>query len=242
METFSENKYLPGDKLVSKRREFIKNGFFFGTLTGVAGLGLVTGCKDQGQEEISPVNDLMREHGVLNRVMLIYDACKNHLANGENFPMEALRNSALIIRDYIEDYHEKLEEEFLFPQFAKANLLVGLVQVLYIQHDAGRKITEQIIQIADRKAPADANETQKLTGLIKSFNSMYRAHEAREDTVLFPALRKIISKTEYYTMATNFEKREFDKFGAGGYQSTLDKVSFLEEQLGIDELNKYTPA
>ncbi len=242
METSRENKHLPVDSQASKRREFIKNGFLFGTLTGVAGLGLVTGCKDQGREEISPVKDLMREHGVLNRVMLIYDACKIHLLNGENFPMEALRNSALIIRDYIEDYHEKLEEEFLFPQFAKANLLVGLVQVLYIQHAAGRKITDQIIQMAAGKTPADADDTQKLIGLIKSFNSMYRAHEAREDTVLFPALRKIISRNEYYEMAINFEKREFDKYGAGGYQSALDKVSFLEEQLGIDELNKYTPA
>ena len=40
-----------------------------GTLTSVAGLGLITGCKNETDEGVSPAEDLMREHGVLNRIL-----------------------------------------------------------------------------------------------------------------------------------------------------------------------------
>ena len=31
------------------------------------------GRKDEGEEEVSPPEDLMREHGLLRRVLLVYD-------------------------------------------------------------------------------------------------------------------------------------------------------------------------
>ena len=80
--------------------------------------------------------------------MLVYDTCKVNLVNGEQFSLEALNNSAQIIRNFIEDYHEKLEEDFLFPRFEKANHLTDLVKILRTQHQVGRKLTEQIIQSA----------------------------------------------------------------------------------------------
>ena len=42
------------------------------------------------------------------------------------------------MREFVEDYHEKLEEDFLFPEFEKRNELVPLVKVLREQHAAGR--------------------------------------------------------------------------------------------------------
>ena len=96
----------------------------------MAGLSFITSCKNESDEGISPAEDLMREHGVLNRIMLIYDSCRLHLINGEQFSHDALGNSAGIIKTFIENYHEKLEEEFLFPRFGKANELTDLVNVL----------------------------------------------------------------------------------------------------------------
>ena len=41
-----------------------------------------------------------------------------------------LSGSAGIIRTFIEEYHEKQEEDYLFPRFEKAGKLTDLVQVL----------------------------------------------------------------------------------------------------------------
>src|SRR5437868_8611658 len=132
-DTQSKNELLQ-----TPRRDFIKNGLII-TLAGSAGLGLLSGCKDKEEKEegdgqkVSPPEDLMQEHGLLNRILLVYDACRIHLLNGTSFPLEALNNSAQIIRSFVEDYHEKQEEDYLFPRFQKANKLVDLVQVLLIQ-------------------------------------------------------------------------------------------------------------
>lgn len=92
----------------------------------------------------------MREHGVLNRILLVYDTCKLHLINKESFDLAVLNNSAQIIRIFIEDYHQKLEEDYLFPRFEKVNLLTDMVQVLRSQHNAGRILTDQIIQFGKK--------------------------------------------------------------------------------------------
>jgi hypothetical protein len=67
----------------------------------------------------------MREHGVLKRVLLVYGEGIRRLEANEDLPPDAIADAAKIIRNFIEDYHEKLEENFLFPRFEKKGVLVG---------------------------------------------------------------------------------------------------------------------
>jgi len=90
--------------------------------------------QSKGDEGISPAEDLMREHGVLNRILLIYDDHLRILAAKRSFDASILARAADIIRHFVEEYHEKLEEEFLFPRFRKAGQLVSLVDTLEAQH------------------------------------------------------------------------------------------------------------
>ena len=47
----------------------------------------------------------------------------------------------------------------------------------------------------------------KLTHSLSRFIRMYNPHRAREDTVLFPALRKITSSNEYDSLGEDFEEK-----------------------------------
>ncbi len=229
--------------ITSDRRSFISKGIFLVTATGIGGLSLLTGCEKEGdkeEKEVSPPEDLMQEHGVLKRILLIYDACRIYLMNKETFPIETITNSAGIIKTFIEDYHEKQEEDYIFPRFQKANQLTDLVQILLEQHKAGRKVTDEIIQISKIGNRTD-RENQRLIELLSMFNTMYSPHEAREDTVLFPAFRKIVSQHEYDSLGEDFEKNEQKKFGEDGFATIVDKVAGIEKQLGIYELSQFTP-
>jgi hemerythrin-like domain-containing protein len=236
------NNNLPGGFSNHPRREFLKRSTLLGTLTCLSGLGLVSGCSKTGAYEIGPAELLMTDHGLLNRIMMIYDACRTKLIAGESFPADALQKAARLIRIYIEDYHEKLEEEFLFPRFVNADKLVGLNQLLYIQHSTGKKVTDQILALAGSSTLTDPDNTRKLTELLNTFNWMYRSHESREDTVLFPALRSIVSKKEYYAIGEEFNKRAANIFGQDGFEATLAKAEAVEKQLGINDMAKLTPA
>jgi hemerythrin-like domain-containing protein len=221
------------------RRVFIRRSAIAGSGLLLASSAFVTSCKSK-DEKISPSEDLMREHGMLNRILLIYDFCRNQLLTGQEFPLNAITESAAIIRKFIEDYHEKLEEDFIFPKFGDSHPLSGLVKTLRQQHDAGRNVTGQILNYSKSKT-ITADENIKLISLINDFNRMYRPHEAREDTVLFPALKKMVSKHEYDSMGEDFEKKEHDLFGEDGFEVMVDKVAAIEKQLGIFELSQFTP-
>lgn len=234
---------MPRNNNGANRRNFIAKGLKISAIGGITGIMLFAGCKEEEEEgqKVSPPEDLMQEHGVLNRVLLIYDTSRLHLINKESFPVEAIVDAAGIIRQFVEDYHEKQEEDYLFPRFEKANELTDLVKVLRQQHQAGRNVTDQIIQLA-KSATRTEHETQKLIQLLGSFNTMYRPHEAREDTVLFPAFRKIVSAHEYDSLGEEFEKNEHNLFGEDGFEKIVSKVADIEKSLGIYELSQFTPA
>lgn len=228
------------------RRQFIKQG---GLIIAAAAAGesllAMTGCvkKEESEEErVAPAEDLMQEHGLLSRVLLIYDEVLNRIMLKAEFPPEVLKNSADIIKEFIEDYHEKNEENYIFPRMQKAGKLTDLVAVLKSQHEAGRALTQYIQNNAKQDVIKNDAEAKALSEKMKSFIRMYRPHKSREDTILFPGFRKLLPPKEYDTLGDNFEKIEHDKFGEDGFERYVDKVANLEKQLGIEELGKFSPA
>ncbi len=194
---------------------------------------------DEGEEEVTPAEDLMREHGVLRRVMYLYDEASMRLDGQSEVPLDALASGAGIIRHVIEDYHEKLEENFLFPRFEKAGKLTDLTAVLRQQHQVGRTLTDQILALA--KAPLAETDRAKLAGVLRSFNHMYRAHAAREDTVLFPEIRGLVGAKEYAELGEEFEDKEKQMLGEHGFERSVADVAKLEEAFGVADLAKLTP-
>ncbi len=199
------------------------------------------GGEAKGEEDVSPAEDLMREHGVLERVLLIYDEAIRRLDGRQELDPVVLTGSAAIVRRFIEDYHEKLEEDALFPRFERARILVELVATLRAQHQAGRRLTDRIRELAPRVALKASVEHGPLAQVLGQFIRMYRPHAAREDTVLFPALRGIVSPVEYDAMGEAFEREEHRLFGEDGFEKVVDEVARLERQLGIEDLAQFTP-
>jgi hemerythrin-like domain-containing protein len=198
--------------------------------------------KSKGDEGISPAEDLMREHGVLNRILLIYDEHLRLLSAKKTFDGSVLASAADIVKHFVEEYHEKLEEEFLFPRFRKAGKLVALVETLQAQHKAGRETTAKIRELAGvATLKYVSSDSEKLADALREFLRMYRPHEAREDTVVFPAFRSIVSAHEYDALGDDFEKKEDELFGDEGFFKVVDQVAQLEKKVGIYELTQFTP-
>jgi hemerythrin-like domain-containing protein len=224
------------------RREFLKataTGALLVACGGTMKPGEAKGGEG-GEDDVTPTEDLMREHGVLRRVMYLYDEAARRFEAHEDVALDALAGGAQIIRHVIEDYHEKLEENFLFPRFEKAGKLADLTAVLRRQHQAGRDLTAQILSFA--KAPLGEPDQAKLIMAMRTFNHMYRAHAAREDTVLFPALHSIVGKHEYDEMGEKFEAKETEMLGDHGFEHAVEAIAKLEAAFGIDDLAKLTPA
>ncbi len=194
-------------------------------------------------QEVPCTEDLMREHGILNRVLRIYEKVEDQISKKEKVDYQLVIDAAIIVRDFIHEYHEKLEEKHLFTIFEKKGLpLAQLTQVLREQHAAGGKVTYMIIHRAGiARTDNNSENIQKLAADLKGFVGMYRPHENREDTELFPAVRAQVTAEEYNRLTDIFEDTENEKFGKHAYEKMVNRVAEMERKLGIYEIAQYTP-
>src|SRR4051812_43041243 len=117
---------MNGGGFCSLRRRW--GGTALGPLaTGVRG-GDQRKKKEEAEEEVGAAEDLMREHGVLNRILLIYEEGLRRLRAKDEVPPDVFHKPALLVRKFVEDYHEKLEETYIFPEFEKRKKLTDLVK------------------------------------------------------------------------------------------------------------------
>ena len=193
------------------------------------------GEPSSAEAEVSPGEDLMQEHGVLERILLVYGAAGRRIDAGEALDLAVITEAAGIVRRFVEDYHEHMEETFVFPRLEVAGREVALVATLRLQHLRGREVTDAIAR------EARAGAAPRLVPLMRSFERMYRPHAAREDTVLFPAFRDLLGRAAYRELGERFEAEEHARFGEHGFEEAVAEVARLETALGIHDLDRFTP-
>jgi hemerythrin-like domain-containing protein len=190
---------------------------------------------------IPPDDDLMREHGVLKRVLLCYREMTARVQAGGQLSAADLQDSALIIHDFIEGFHEGLEEGFVFPRLLRAGQLTSTVTTLLTQHARGRVITQFILGHATAGQLASPGIKSRLAAAMAAFVRMYEPHEAREDTVVFPAFRKLLPAGELAGLGQHFADLEHEQFGTDEFTAMVNRVADIEQGLGIYDLDQFTP-
>ena len=189
----------------------------------------------------SPGEDLMSEHGLLIRVLLIYRHLGEQHAAGQPTPASYPHDAALIIHDYIENFHEQLEEAYVFPRLRQADELGQTISTLLVQHARGREQTQLILAETARSGALSAGPAARVAGAMANFVRMYEPHEAREDTVIYPAFRSLLSAPEVAELGEHFASLEREQFGGSGFTAMVSRVAAIEQALGIYDLAQFTP-
>src|SRR5437899_19596 len=114
----------------SDRRYFLKAAAFAGSGLMLNACGTKGAANNQNnqniskdepakkdEKEVTPIEDLMREHGVLRRALLVFGESAAVLqTNAAKVSPDALLKAAKLLRGFGEYYHEKkLEEQYIFP-------------------------------------------------------------------------------------------------------------------------------
>ncbi len=203
--------------------------------------GLATYLGDgTARAPFTPPEDLMRDHGVLKRIMLVYNEGIRRILRGERVPRAELRAAAEIIRHFVEAFHEGLEETYLFPKLDR--VLHQTITTLYIQHGKGRVLTDHILAAtAAGHGSHSKEERQRLARYLEMFVRMYEVHEAREDTVVFPAFRKITPPRTFIELGDRFHEEGERRFAKqGGFAGLVEMCVQIEKRLDIYDLAKFT--
>jgi hemerythrin-like domain-containing protein len=241
----------------STRRNFLCSSAIVGAgllLSSCGGASQPQSEKQEGKEpsgkaeenakggEVTATEDLMREHGVIRRALLVYSATATRLrADSSSVPPDSLQKTAKLFRAFGEDYHEKkLEEAYIFPAVKQAGgQAAGYPDILIVQHQRGREITDYILAVTQGARLGSAS-AEPLARALESLVLMYRHHAAREDTVIFPAWKQTLSATQLDEMNDKFEDIEHEQFGEDGYEDAVKQISDVETSLGLADISQFT--
>jgi hemerythrin-like domain-containing protein len=229
--------HMPAQALT--RRELISKA----AAAATAAIILPTSLGAEAKEpEVTATEDLMREHGVLRRALLVYtESIPKIRANAASLDASALYRTGVLFRDFGENYHEKmLEEEHIFPVVHKSGgQLATLTDVLLAQHERGCEITSYLLAVTKSGRIASGN-AEPLARSLDAFVLMYRNHAAREDTIVFPAWKKHFSNKQLDELSDQFEDIEHKMFGRDGFDDAVEKISAIETALGFADLSQFT--
>lgn len=208
------------------------------TLAGCAKADKEAPKKDE--PDVSATEDLMREHGVLRRLLVIYRETAGMVRAGtRTLDLAALGAAADLFRNFGESYHEKkLEEAHIFPMVKKAGgRAAGLIDTLIAQHDRGRQINDFLTARVKTGSLGDAGP---VAAALESFARMYEIHAAIEDTVVFQAWKSALNPKALDQWSDKFEDIERETFKGDGFDLALEQVAGIEQRLGLSDLGRFT--
>ncbi|MBV9827052.1 MAG: hemerythrin domain-containing protein [Alphaproteobacteria bacterium] len=221
------------------RRAILGLSLAAGGLIAIHPRAVVAGKAEE--KEVGAVEDLMREHGVLRRALLVYSETATKLRGNTAIDPKPIQTTAQLFRSFGEDYHEqKLEEAHIFPMVAKTGgPAATLVDTLKQQHDRGREITAYILSVTGKGA-IGTGDVEPMARAFETFVLMYRNHAAREDTVVFPAWKEALSARQLREMGDKFENIERQQFGHDGFEDAVKQMAQIEQALGFADLAQFT--
>lgn len=180
--------------------------------------------------------DLMYEHALLDRIILLLEHINIKLVDDLDISkkMEQIIILITIVKDFIENFHEKMEEKYIFPYFSKHEKYKEYINILIFQHIESNKITNKIIEYAKEN-------NKELNSMIHQFIYMYRAHANRENTIIFKKIKKIIPIDEYKKISEKMDLLEDEQFGKGAYDKFLKMIIDIENyyNLSLKHYNVY---
>jgi hemerythrin-like domain-containing protein len=189
----------------------------------------------------SPIEDLMVQHSVLRRALLIYEECIRRLTNNEELDPALIADTTDVIDKVIINLHAPLERAYIFPMYEKSEKYSKMAQILDDQHNAAGGIEKEILKYSNREFLANPDNKNELINFFRKAIRVFRPHIDREDTEMFPDFKDFISVEEYYALGDKFIGLEEKKFGERGLRAMVDKIEAVEKALGINDLDSFTP-
>jgi len=184
----------------------------------------------------SGIESLMRGHGLLTRSLIVSDLIKQRIAKGQETDPALVLDTASIFRNYLQEFHDKAEEKFLYASMETNNVCFAAIQELKVQHGTGLELTRRITNLA--KA---GKMNAELAGYLGDFVKMYTHHAAYEDTIVFPAFEGMEKRNDLAEISASFDQEEKRVLGRNGFNDFLNLVAKVEKKLGIYELSSSTP-
>ena len=157
-----------------------------------------TSGQSLGSKSMDPIKLLLREHREgLEHLAVLENAAESIKLNG--FSPEAFEQIAETIRWMNTEVrrHTQIEEKFLFPLIDR-HMRSLADQVRGEHRDLWDLFNELLLVVKDvEEGRLHGTSIRDIVAIAKSIVDLLRVHVRREDTMVFPAVKQLLTKDEY---------------------------------------------
>lgn len=180
---------------------------------------------------MTPTDDLMNEHRVIERMLSILTKASNRLEAGKSIEPGFYVNAVDFLKNFADKCHHSKEEKLLFVKMMERGVSgeVGPIAVMMREHQDGRAHVKTLDKLSKEKMSKSTKD-----GLIKSsraYVDLLTKHIQKEDNVLYPLANQILDKADQAELEKGFEEVEEKVMGPGVHERYHRMIEEWEEKL-----------
>jgi hemerythrin-like domain-containing protein len=155
----------------------------------------------------SPTQMLEDEHLVIAKVVGAAPVLADRLEAGQLVDVETLLDVVEFMRIFADKCHHGKEEELLFPALANKGVpMQGCpVGALTAEHIRGRSLVKELADAAEAYKGGDSAARGAVVKSLRGIAALYPNHIWKEDYLLFPLTKKVLSMEEQQSLCRQFE-------------------------------------
>jgi len=187
-----------------------------------------TGCN-----LLSAAETLEEEHKLILQMLKALSALHARIEKGK-IDSDTLISVVDFFRTYADKFHHAKEEAQLFPMLEKRGVKPKgcPIGVLHTEHEQGRVLITALNDAIMRSRNGDATANTAIGSYIKNVIDFYTDHIWKEDYLLFPMSKKVLTQSDQDELQQGFAKvdREMGEQFENKYRHVVESVEEIAQK------------
>ena len=175
---------------------------------------------------------LEQEHRTIEKILRVTAVLVDELAENRDIDDDILRDLCQFLRVYGHQCHHGKEESYLFPMLERHGVPEEgcPLGALRHEHERSRVLTQELVQASAEYAANRHNGSSALSEVLRNIAQFYPAHIWKEEYLLFPMARKVLSEEDDQGLLKEFKSVESDIYSYA-HESYEQLATELEDRV-----------
>jgi len=181
---------------------------------------------------MKPIEELMEEHRVIERVLGIIEIAADLLDDDEEVDPDLFVDIVDFLMTFADKCHHSKEERQLFVkmQECEASGEVGPIAVMLREHEDGRAHVRKMAELSRQKMTKKVREG--LVEAARGYVELLSQHIQKEDNILYPMAEQMLSRLDMEELEKGFAEVEEKIMGPGVHERYHHKIEEWENRYG----------
>ena len=175
---------------------------------------------------------LEQEHRTIEKILRVTAVLVDELAENRDIDDDILRDLCQFLRVYGHQCHHGKEESYLFPMLESHGVPEEgcPLGALRHEHERSRVLTQELVQASAEYAANRHDGSSALSEVLRNIAQFYPAHIWKEEYLLFPMARKVLSEEDDQRLLKEFKSVESDIYSYA-HESYEQLATELEDRV-----------